>query len=453
MTNIEKRHIINSNNLSEEFYFYSLLQEAYTCGLLNKADLENIQLQCISLLAYKSERYTMGDSSSIRVETAESIMKSNLYTIGLYLKSLSDADSAVDELKSEKISELYEKGRKLVSSRLQLAKNLYTMVQNNKLDTKNHSYNSTLSEKGIGTFFKLYNIDYEAHDFPANIDYQLCNPVNDLAGVEFIQKYLENLYFENEFCMNFASKNIQHLLYGYDKNYPDLLINIFEQVLTAALGCYLAGRDIRGLNIIKEDIQYLYGKLRRYARHELLSTINDAAKQICMELKLIEPSLQEYIEKSLVTIVTNIENALKINTLDKVFIASKNPDLEPKIRFESGVKMDDEQYRELVEELIRCRYEPDKLVLIKEKVKSLDDFEDILFDVQLEEKEVLSLLDTLGDVELAEMLRRHPFELGIQAVDLSEEEQTVRLHLEKYINMLSSNRSEKIFKMKEYLEI
>ena len=368
MANIEKKHIIDSNKLSGEQYFTSILQETYSNGLLCDSDMEKIQLQCIQLLAYKCERYSGGESSSIRVEAAESIMKSNLYTIGLYLKSLPDPDSAVDELKSEKISELYEKGRKLVSSKLQLAKNLYTMVQNNKLDTKNHSYNSTLSENGIGIFFKSYNIDYEAHDFPANIDYQLCNPVNDLAGVEFIQKYLENLYLENEFCMNFASKNIQYLLYGYDKNYPDLLINIFEQVLTAALGCYLAGRDIRELNITKEDIQYLYGKLRRYARHELLSTINDAAKQIFMELKLIEPSLQGYIERSLVTIVTNIENALKINTLDKVFIASKNPDLEPKIRFESGVKMDDEQYRELVEELITWRYESDKLELIKEKV-------------------------------------------------------------------------------------
>jgi len=150
------------------------------------------------------------------------------------------------------------KKARLVNTKLQVAKLIYHMVQKNKIDTPNHSYNSTLSENGIGIFFKSYNLDYGAHDIPASIDYQLCNPVNDLAGVEFIQKYLENLYLENRFCLNFAAESIHHLLYGYDKGYADLLINIFEQVLTAALGCYLADRDIRELSISEEDIRGLY---------------------------------------------------------------------------------------------------------------------------------------------------------------------------------------------------
>jgi hypothetical protein len=110
MVNIKNRHIIDSNNLNEESYFISILQEAYACGLLYDSDIENIQLQCIDFLAYKSENYNGGESSSIRVEVAENIMKSNLYTIGLYLKSLPDADSAVSELKSTRIDEIYKKG-------------------------------------------------------------------------------------------------------------------------------------------------------------------------------------------------------------------------------------------------------------------------------------------------------------------------------------------------------
>lgn len=43
------------------------------------------------------------------------------------------------------------------------------------------------------------------------------------------------------------------------------------------------------------------------------------------------------------------------------------------------------------------------------------------------------LFNTLGDVEIAEMIKRHPFESDIQ-VDLSEEEQVVRLYLENYMN-------------------
>ena len=59
--------------------------------------------------------------------------------------------------------------------------------------------------------FKFYNPDYAAHEVMASIDYQLCNPVTDLTGVEFILKYLENLFIENEFCSYFDAEDIHHL--------------------------------------------------------------------------------------------------------------------------------------------------------------------------------------------------------------------------------------------------
>lgn len=451
MGNIEKQCIINSNKLSSEFYFNSILQEAYICGLLNDSDLENIQLQCINLLAYKSDRYNMGESSSIRVETAESIMKSNLYSIGLYLKSLSDPDCAAVELKKVKISELYERGRKLIDTRFQVAKNIYNMVQKNRINTLNHSYNSTLSENGIGIFFKAYNSEYEAYDIPASIDYQLCNTVDDFVGIEFIEKYLKNLYLENEFCLNFAADKIHHLLYGYDKGYEDLLINIFEQVLTAALACSLANRNIRELNITEEDIQGLYEKLLKYDNDTLMLNIHKAINNIFEELSITNLSLQKYIEESLPKIAANIENAIKLNTISKVFTIPINPDLEPKIHFQSSAKMDDEEYRRLIEELLRCRFSSDKLELIKEKVKSFDDLEDVLLDAQLEEEEFISLLNTLGNIEIAAMLKRHPFESDIQAVDLSEEEEVIQLYLKNYIKQLSADRQEEILYIAKHL--
>lgn len=87
-------------------------------------------------------------------------------------------------------------------------------------------------------------------------------------------------------------------------------------------------------------------------------------------------------------------------SFDKVFITPKNSDLEPKILFESCNKMDDEEYRMLIEELLSCRYSYDKLKLIKEKVKSFDDLEDLLLDAQLNEKEFISLLKLLKILRL-----------------------------------------------------
>lgn len=241
------------------------------------------------------------------------------------------------------------------------------------------------------------------------------------------------------------------MLYGYDKGYEDLLINIFEQVLTAALACSLANRNIRELNITEEDIQGLYEKLLKYDNDTLMLNIHKAINNIFEELSITNLSLQKYIEESLPKIAANIENAIKLNTISKVFTIPINPDLEPKIHFQSSAKMDDEEYRRLIEELLRCRFSSDKLELIKEKVKSFDDLEDVLLDAQLEEEEFISLLNTLGNIEIAAMIKRHPFNSDIQAVDLSEEEEVIQLYLKNYIKQLSADRQEEILYIAKHL--
>jgi hypothetical protein len=447
MANIEKRHIIDRNKLSSENYFTSLLREAHAAGLLSGSDIENIQLQCLQFLAHKCQRHNGGESSSIRVEAAESIMKSNIFTIGLYLKSLPDADRAAGELRAEAIPVLYQKGRKIIGDRLQAAKHLYKLAQKNKLSTINHTYNATLSDNGLGTFFKKYDPDYEAHQFPASIDYQLCRPVIDLAGVEFIEQYIENLFWENEFCSNFAAEDIHYLLCCHDEEYQDLLINIFEQVLTAALGCLLAGRSVLRLAVSREELQLLHNALSSHDQRSLALTVHRGGGKVLEELNIASPSLRSYIEQSLPKITANIAHAIRTNNLDKLLAISDRPESKPKIKFSSGVKMDDADYRKLIAELLLCRYSSDKLALIRERVKAFDDLEDLLFDAGLNEEEINSVFSILEDVELAALAGRHPFKADIEAVYLSEAEQALRSYLKSYMDQLPPGRQEQVFQL------
>jgi len=439
--------MIESNNLSGEHYFTSILQEAYKYGILSDIDVENVQLQCIELLAYKSKKYNSGESSSIREETAENIMKSNFYTIGVYLKSLPDPDHAANELKTTKIFEMYKTGRKLIDSKIHTAKKLYKLVHTNKLITMNYTYNATIDENGIGIFFKSYNPYYEAHESPGLIDYQLCHPVTDLAGVEFIQKYLENLYLENEFCKKFAEEDIHHILYRYDEGYKDLLINIFEHVLMVALGSSLVNCSIVKLKISAKDINFLYNELSKCDGYTLTLKIGEAAEKIFEELNITSLSLQRYIKNSLPKIISNITCAVKTETLDKVLVFPVNPKLSPKIQFVSGVKMDDNGYRKLINELLICRYSSDKLALIREKVKSFDDLEDIILDAQLTKEEMTAILADFTDIEIAAMIRRHPYYSDVQAVNLSEVELNLQLSLKSYVEQLATDRQKHIFEM------
>ena len=86
----------------------------------------------------------------------------------------------------------------------------------------------------------------------------LYNAIPKLAGIEFIKAYVEAAYYENKFCSYFSAKSIHHLLYAYEKNYQELLVNIYEPVLIAAIGCVITGTDIYRLDISEGGTAYIY---------------------------------------------------------------------------------------------------------------------------------------------------------------------------------------------------
>lgn len=435
MNKIEKISTISRNKLSEEFYFKTLLEEAYRLSLLNEDDIEKIQFECLELLAYKTERYSGGSSSSIRVEIAENIMESNLYTIGIHLKSFPCTDDAIQALKDTKISELYAKGRQRIDIKLRTAKHLHSMTMQNKIDTRNYTYNATVIN-AIQGFFKIYNPDFEAHEIRITADYPLYNPVNDLAGIEFIEEYLESIYYENLFCTNFASKDIHHLLSGYDPNYSELVINIFEQVLTCALGCTLAGIDAISLNLPEIKREQLYIGLSQKSPDEIKLDVLSAYSELRDRFSAGKAALDRYMSKNLNNVVFSICHAVEIDTLEKVFISPAHPELHPKIMFSFGETMDNETYREIIAEILECDYLDDKIAIIKNKIHSLADLQDLFFDAHLNADEIKALLLELEATEIAALAHRFPFNMEIDAIDFRESEKQLRLCLHSYIQSL-----------------
>jgi len=98
-----------------------------------------------------------------------------------------------------------------------------------------------------------------------------------------------------------------------------------------------------------------------------------------------------------------------------------------------------------------CRYASDKIAIIREKVKSFGDFEDVLIDARLSEEESTQVFNILGDVEIAVLLKRHPFQSAIEAVELTEAEQSLRLYLKRYVEQLSAERQESILEIMDHL--
>lgn len=447
----DKIRIIETDKLDSELYFQSLLEQAHAKGLLKDSDIERLQYECLSLLAYKTERYNAGDSSSIRVEKAQDIMTSNLFTISLCLKTYLNPDDAVTALQNKPINEIYQKGRKRIHTMLASAKTIHAKLLRQLVDTQNAFYRSTI-EGGIKGFFKLYYPDFTAHEIHITADYQVFNPMPALAGIEFIQTYLHSLYYENLFCSHFATDEIHHLLCGYIKDYQEHLINIYEPVLLAALGCTLAGKDVYHLDISESGRAYLYRLFADMSEKEIFPLIQNAATELT---RLLDCShgLKRYIQNSLPVIISEIKIAAQKQTLDRIFCLPDFPEDRPQTILSFGEKMEDEQYRKAIEKVIGCRFSEDKIAMIKNKIHSLADLEDVFLDAELTKEEMHILFCELSLPEIAAFVKKYHAKDNMDITLLREQEQFLRECLNNYLSALPQKQQDLIVQTSKSVHI
>ena len=431
---LDKIPVIDIAKLDGERYFQSLLEEAQYKGLLANSEVERLQYECLTLLADKTERYNAGDSSSIRVEKAQDIMVSILFTIGLWLKTYPNPDDAVSALRQNAINEIYQKGRKRIGTLLATTKAIHTKLRSQLIDTQNSFYRDTLVN-GILGFFKLYDPDYAAQEIHITADYPLFNPLPKLAGIEFIKAYVEAAYLENQFCAYFSAEDIHHLLCGYAEDYPRLLINIYEPVLTAAVGCILAGSDYSRLDVTQPGADFLYRTFSGRSKNEILESITKAVNELTRRLKFPQ-QLTRYIQNSLPLLAGSIETSAKEHLLNRVFFTPSYPENKPKIIFSAGTKMDDERYRKIIAEISSCRHFQDKLAMIKRSVHSLIDLEDVLLDAELTGEEIQSVLRELSFPEITALYQKYQPMFDREVFELREPEQLLRVSLQNYISAL-----------------
>lgn len=416
---IEKIRVLNREQLNEEFYLESLIQQAFEKGLLTDVELERIQFELMNLLAYKTERYTTGDSSSIPMDKARIIMTSSLFTIGLWLKTYAHPDDAVNALIEEPIDNLYKKGRTRIDTMLGAAKAVHKKLLESLIDVDNEFYRAT-ADDGIKGFFKLYYPDFTAAELHITADYPVFNPMPKLAGIEFISRYLKALYYENEFCTFFRQERINAVLRGYNEGYPELLFNIYEQVLIAALGCVIAGEPPETLNITKKSSEYLQNYFAGIDNGRITALLENAVSELSKMYNFSE-GLALYIKNSIPVAAYIIESAARRRTLARVFFLPKNAEDIPAIILSYGEKMDDEDFRKVLSELNSCENPEDKYSIIAQYTLSLADLEDILLYADLSHVEISAVLLKLSPPQIAALIKRYPLNAGWDGI--SEREQ------------------------------
>ena len=297
--------LINENfhasNLSKYQYTISLINECVRCEILPKAFLYNVQIKISEILKDLIMRYTKGESTSVTVEKAEKLIIGIWYTIDAYMKTFENLEIAIDTLKKEEISYIYERGKGVLKEDFKITEKLYEKTLKNQICTDLMAYNTTLS--GIENFFKYYDLEFEPDENAADIDYPLIFDDWDMVGLYYMKNYLWNLYVENEICNKFDNKDIHKILktYGdiYKIDYRDLLINIFEMTINNAVFSILCNSN--SLEIEKEEFEKLNNNLKKITTEEFRELIEEiiSSDNIYEKITLINKkinSIKDYVD-------------------------------------------------------------------------------------------------------------------------------------------------------------
>lgn len=381
------------NKNSNDLVF--LLNENLQQTNFTEAEIAAIKGNMISLLGKRTERYTMGESSSIPVEKAEELFKSICFTLGLVSKK-----RGVSILKREDMFNLLKAGWDIIEAMMDTGRKLLKQVNESTVLNENLSYQDTLRE--IEKSFKIYDYRFFAHEMPCDIDYQLCSPVPEtLQGIEYVNEYLNRLLLENSFCQHFGKTEIIRLLQAYCLDYKGLLINIFEPVAINAMGLAVINKEVISLDISDWDRKRILQELENWTDNEVTTKLDRVMDTICGQLEIRDKEQCNYVYEALFAQYPRIKSQVALKNLSGVFLSLWNDSSENiiKTQYIDGDMMEDERLRNLISEIISCRFVSDKIALVKENVHSLRDMVEVL-NVCFWEEEIIQLFKTFTDTEI-----------------------------------------------------
>ena len=289
--------------------------------VLTEEDEINIQAKLWQLLARRTELYTMGEHSSVRIETAQELLQSISFCLDVYLKQSGNTKKL---LATADLEELFKLGQKALEEQLNLGKRLYSKACLSAPEIENISYKDTL--RSIGGFFKQYDYRFFAHLIPCDIDYQLCHAVQEsLQGVEYINQYLGRIIIENGFIKKFGKNKAESLLNRYCSDYKGLLINLYEPLAVNAIGRALLNEKCETLNITYSENQRLTTIFEPLTTTPAKNALRDASDRVCSELGINDPSSVRYLRRTAEELYPRIEAALPRGNLSGIFLCFDPP--------------------------------------------------------------------------------------------------------------------------------
>ncbi len=433
-TSLKKHSLIQRNRLNEKHYVESLINAGLSEGLLTAEEADEIYIGCLVLLGKRAEKFVNKKSSSVAEETAEKLLRGALFLMGMRLKNADTPEKALNELKTGNYEAFIENSLDHIHLRLQSLKSAYKQLCGVIPDIPCTVYNDTLKE-GLRAFFLNYNPEYFADDPIISGDYPTCQSLERFTGFEFIERYIIYNYYETSFLSRFDSGRIDALLSYAEPGYTELILNLFEPVLCAAVACVLTGNNPLDLCLFEHGRLRIVSLCQTKTESELHHALYTAARKLFELLEITGDNIQIYILECLPHVRRRFFSAVRQDGAAHLALLTTDDVKPAAASFDYGVRTNGKRYRAILAQLHSAESPEKKAAVIKSRVHSLSDFEDLLIDGDFDNADYPALFGLLLVPELSALLVHHPAENAFLD-EISEAEKRLRSNLFEYISSL-----------------
>ena len=301
-------------------FFLSAARRAETAGFLSESKADLLKESLWYLLRKQIERFTLQDSSSVPVETAQSLLRSVHYTLGIRLKQSGAGQDPARMLAARPVQALFEEGQQVLQQRLARGSVSLGLLRKTAPALANQAFLDTIGQ-ALPEFFIRYDLWFQAHETPCLIDYPLFEPVTGFSGLEYIERYIKTLGCENAFCRCFSPNATARLLSGYCPEPDRLLINVFEPLLLNALGLTMLGKDPLMLDIPAPEKRGLLNLLTPLSPPALEKKLAQAADTLCGRLGIPGKDAADYVRAASEKLSFQIGHQIKEGNPDLLFVS------------------------------------------------------------------------------------------------------------------------------------
>ena len=260
------------------------------------SSVEYVQLALWQVLAKQVALYTMGESSSLPEYDAHRLLASACFVLGVDPDDPCSDAALVQALATEGPEAVFERA--------------VAQVEREAARTEALWKDACLSAPLLESIALMDTLE-SLRGFRAP---------ESLQGVDYVNAYLERLLMENRFLQRFDVGRCRRLLRAVHPQYGELILNLFEPVAANAVGCALAGCDVRGLQLDEAGYVRIADGLAGCAPRVLARKLEEAADAACDDLAINDGPMRASVRRLAGQLAPRVATALRCRSLEGVFV-------------------------------------------------------------------------------------------------------------------------------------